>query len=144
MAVKTGKYGKFLACTGYPECRNIRPYKAAEEAADGKAEDIPTEEICEKCGRPMVEKIGRYGKYLACSGYPECKNIRSLKKKDAVDEITDEKCEKCGRPMVVKNGRYGKFLACSGYPECKNIRKYVSKDGESGKDEKENDGSEKR
>lgn len=144
MAVKTGKYGKFLACTGYPECRNIRPYKAAEEAADGKAEDIPTEEICEKCGRPMVEKIGRYGKYLACSGYPECKNIRSLKKKDAVDEITDEKCEKCGRPMVVKNGRYGKFLACSGYPECKNIRKYVSKDGESGKDANENDGSEKR
>lgn len=61
-----------------------------------------------------------------------------------MDEITDEKCEKCGRPMVVKTGRYGKFLACSGYPECKNIRKYVSKDGESGKDEKENDGSEKR
>ncbi len=78
-----------------------------------------TDEVCELCGRPMVVRWGRNGKFLACSGYPECKNTRPLKKDEQEPELTDEVCEVCGAPMVVKHGRYGSFLACSNYPKCK-------------------------
>ncbi|MBQ3879135.1 MAG: type I DNA topoisomerase [Oscillospiraceae bacterium] len=80
----------------------------------------PTDEICEKCGKPMEIRSGRYGKYLACTGYPECTNRRPLKKTQ--DEVSDQICEKCGKPMLIKSGAYGRFLACSGYPECKNTK----------------------
>jgi DNA topoisomerase-1 len=83
----------------------------------------PTTEICEKCGKPMVIRLGRYGKFLACSGYPECKGTRPLKSEDTganqVGVLTSEVCEQCGSPMVVRKGRYGEFLACSAYPTCK-------------------------
>lgn len=82
-----------------------------------------TGEVCEKCGKPMVKKIGRYGPFLACSGFPECRNIKSLQGDKAEPEETGEKCPKCGAAMVVKRGRYGKFLACSAYPECKYVKK---------------------
>ncbi len=89
-----------------------------------------TDEKCEKCGAPMVIKMGRFGKFMACSGFPECKNIKSLKKEgvsgeEIAPETTDEKCEKCGAPMVIKMGRFGKFLSCSKYPECKNMKPIV-------------------
>lgn len=84
-----------------------------------------SEKICEKCGKKMVIKLGRYGKFIACSNYPECKNTKSLKE----PEVTDEKCEKCGSPMQVKHGRFGQFLGCSKYPECKNIKSYQKKTG---------------
>ncbi|MCH7761448.1 type I DNA topoisomerase, partial [candidate division TA06 bacterium] len=71
---------------------------------------------CEKCGNPMVIKLGRYGKFLACSNYPECKNTRPLETEGA--EQSGEICEKCGKEMVLKQGRYGRFLSCSNYPEC--------------------------
>ncbi len=100
-----------------------------------KGTSTPTDIICEKCGKPMVIKMGRFGKFLACSGYPACKNTRELQKEGAQQEetgspasargeseATGEICEKCGKPMVIKMGRFGKFLACSGYPACKNIK----------------------
>ncbi len=86
-----------------------------------QVEDEVTDIVCEKCGRNMVIKQGRYGKFLACPGYPECKNTRQLGEKTP-PEISDVKCELCGRPMAIKQGRYGKFLACTGYPECKNTK----------------------
>jgi DNA topoisomerase I len=76
--------------------------------------------VCEKCGKQMVEKWGRNGRFLACSGYPECKSTQPLEGKE--DQPTDQKCELCGSPMVVKQGRFGKFMACSAYPECKNTK----------------------
>jgi DNA topoisomerase-1 len=83
----------------------------------------PTTEICEQCGKPMVIRLGRYGKFLACSGYPECKATRPLKAEEPaatpVGAVTTEVCEQCGSPMVVRKGRYGEFLACSAYPTCK-------------------------
>jgi DNA topoisomerase-1 len=83
----------------------------------------PTTEICEKCGKSMVIRLGRYGKFLACSGYPECKATRPLKSEDAVTNpvgaLTSEVCEQCGSSMVIRKGRYGEFLACSAYPTCK-------------------------
>lgn len=86
-----------------------------------KPQDIPTEAVCEKCGLPMVIRWGRHGRFMACSGFPECKNSRPLEgEKQGVENIeTDEKCPKCSAPMILKAGRFGKFLACSKYPECK-------------------------
>lgn len=74
-----------------------------------------TDIVCEKCGSRMVRKIGRYGKYLACSNYPECSNKRS----ESEVEVSDTPCPKCGAMMVVRKGKFGKFLACPNYPACK-------------------------
>jgi len=79
-----------------------------------------TDEICEKCGKPMIIRWGRRGKFMACSGFPTCKNTRPVEGRKT--ETTDEVCEKCGSKMEIKTGRYGRFLACSGYPKCKNIK----------------------
>ncbi len=86
----------------------------------------PTTEVCESCGKPMVVRLGRYGKFLACSGYPDCKHTRPLKA-EGMDAklpaaLTSEVCEQCGSPMVIRKGRYGEFLACSAYPTCKTAR----------------------
>jgi len=76
---------------------------------------------CDICGKPMVIKWGRNGRFLACSGYPQCKNTKPLQEEN-LPLTSDEICEKCGNPMVYKAGRFGRFLACSNYPECKNTR----------------------
>lgn len=105
------------------------PFKSILEEAEKKRKEIKsttqekTEEICEKCGSPMVIKWGRHGRFLACSAYPKCKNTKPLNNNEQ-NHITEEKCELCGSPMVLKNGRFGKFLACSRYPECKNTKPY--------------------
>ncbi|MCX6792522.1 MAG: type I DNA topoisomerase [Candidatus Falkowbacteria bacterium] len=99
-----------------------------------------TEEKCDKCGSPMLVKTGRFGPFLACSNFPECRNIKSMNK-DATPEqseklnalneqFKDEVCSKCGSKMVVKNGRFGPFLACSSYPKCKNIKNIVDPNAE--------------
>ena len=90
-----------------------------------------TDYKCEKCGAPMVIREGRYGKFLACSAYPKCKNTKQLDengnirvRKEEPPEETDVICEKCGARMVVKTGSRGKFLACPNYPKCKNTKEY--------------------
>lgn len=89
-----------------------------------KPADIPTDILCEKCGMPMVIKWGRHGRFMACSGYPNCKNTRPLEgqETESTNQETEEKCPVCGSPMVLKSGRFGKFLACSKYPECKTTK----------------------
>lgn len=104
------------------------PFKSILEEAEKKKKEIKnttqetTEEICDKCGSPMVIKWGKHGRFLACSAFPECKNTKPLKQEDA--QPIEEKCELCGSDMVLKNGRFGKFLACSNYPECKYTKPY--------------------
>ena len=98
--------------------------KAEEKMKDFKAQVEETDEVCEKCDQPMIIKWGRFGKFMACSGYPDCKNTRDLGDKGGADNgsKTDEvegNCEKCDSPLIVKRGRFGKFIACSNYPECK-------------------------
>ncbi len=90
-----------------------------------------TDEVCEKCGSPMIIKIGRFGKFLACSKYPDCKNTKNLNKQGVVEEQApiDEKCELCGAPLQRRHGRFGEFLSCSKYPECKYIKKQVKLTG---------------
>jgi len=108
--------------------------RAKKEMRNVKAEAEKTDITCEECGKPMVIKFGRFGKFLACSGYPECRNTMKLDKNGEVapkqetpkDEPTDFKCDKCGSPMVIKTGRYGRFIACSDYPKCKTTRQIGS------------------
>ncbi|MFP4158933.1 MAG: type I DNA topoisomerase [Desulfobacterales bacterium] len=122
--IKVGKNGPFLACEGYPECtwsRNyirtergeIQPVEPTEEAAEG--------ETCEKCGRHMVVKQGRYGEFLACSGYPECKHTRSINGGGQATS-TGVPCpeENCSGELMERKSRRGKiFYGCSRYPDCK-------------------------
>lgn len=101
-------------------------FKKSLEKVKGKRGEIKkalqeeTGEKCEVCGRPMVIKWGRNGRFLACSGFPECKNTKPLEEPQV--KPSGETCEVCGAPMVVKRGKFGEFLACSNYPGCKNTR----------------------
>jgi len=96
-------------------------------------EGIKTDEICDRCGSPMVIKVGKFGPFVACSAYPECTNTRELEKAEGEseggEEAEIEPCENCGKPMAMKRGRFGQFLACTGYPECKTTRKVIETKG---------------
>jgi len=148
MVLKWGRFGQFLACSGYPECKNTREIGSVTEgdapapgdaaasatapAAKVKAaapDPIETEaEPCQKCGRPMVLKRGRFGAFLACSGYPECKTTRRIvmgkegKAEAKAEVLLDELCPKCSGKLAIKQGRFGEFTACSNYPKCKYIK----------------------
>jgi DNA topoisomerase-1 len=129
MVIKWGRHGKFLACSGYPECKNTREIARSNGISpEGPVEVEQIDEVCENCGRPMTLKRGRFGQFLACTGYPECKTTKKLAAsapgKAAVPDVpTDEKCPQCGNPLVIKHGRYGEFTACSNYPGCKYVKK---------------------
>jgi DNA topoisomerase-1 len=123
MIVKTGRYGKFLACSGFPNCRNIKSY--GDKTKDGAPENSQLAELtkkyagekCEKCGADMAVKNGRYGAFLACTAYPKCKNIKNIKTSDA----PDVKCPVCEHGNIVKKfSKRGAFYACDNYPACKN------------------------
>ncbi len=104
--------------------------KKTKELSKKELTEEKTEEKCDKCGADMVIKMGRYGKFMACGNYPECKNTKPIgEEAEMKKEFSNEICEKCGKPMILKQGRYGSFLGCSGYPECKNIKKIEKKTG---------------
>jgi DNA topoisomerase-1 len=88
----------------------------------------PSDQICDKCGKPMIEKMGRFGSFLACTGFPECKTTKPLPGAEG-PQTTDEKCPTCGADMVVKRGRFGPFISCSRYPDCKTIKKIEKSTG---------------
>jgi len=97
--------------------------RAKTEMMQVKGEGITTDEKCENCGAPMVIKFGRFGEFLACSNYPECKTTREIAKGDAAEAGDDTIiCEKCGKPMTLKRSRFGQFFACTGYPDCKSTK----------------------
>ncbi len=131
MVIRLGRNGRFLACTGYPECngtRDLTPELAAEYATGAPPPPEVPDQICDKCGRPMAVKRSRFGYFLGCTGYPECKNTRKIIMKEGMatavaDQQLDEKCPVCGNNLVVKHGRYGAFTACSNYPECKYVKR---------------------
>jgi DNA topoisomerase I len=127
MAIKFGRFGQFLACTNYPECKNTRELaKPAAANGEGGAEENPyADETCEKCGRPMALKRGRFGQFLACTGYPECKTTRKITKSGvaAAPVMLEEKCPECGSQLAIRHGPFGEFTACSTYPDCKYIKR---------------------
>jgi DNA topoisomerase-1 len=112
MVIKWGRMGRFLACSGYPECKNTKDF--IEE--DGKikiVEDLPTDEICPTCKKPMVNKRGRFGRFLACSDYPTCKTTKPITLKGVV-------CPEDGGGLAERKSRFGKsFYGCVNYPNCK-------------------------
>ena len=125
MLIRWGRFGKFLACSGFPECKSTQELPTEEIA--GVVKEGPATEPCDKCGKPMVLRKGRYGEFFACSGYPECKNTRKIVKirgeaKVHSDKPLDELCPNCSANLVVKHGRYGEFVACSRYPECRYVK----------------------
>ena len=122
MVIKWGKFGKFIACTGYPECSNTRELPPDPASAEGLTEQ-DAEEYCENCGRVMVLKKGRFGQFYACSGYPDCKTTKQIGGTQKKSDVPlDEKCPQCGNNLVLKNGRFGEFTACSTYPTCKYVK----------------------
>jgi DNA topoisomerase I len=127
MAIKFGRFGQFLACTNYPECKNTRELaKPAAAKGEGAAEENPyADETCEKCGKPMALKRGRFGQFLACTGYPECKTTRKITKSGvaAAPVMLEEKCPECGSQLAIRHGPFGEFTACSTYPDCKYIKR---------------------
>jgi DNA topoisomerase-1 len=126
MVIKWGKFGRFIACSSYPDCKNTREIPKVS-GADQDASAEMDEVACEKCGRPMVLKRGRFGEFMACSGYPECRNTkRIVKSADSVkvkhDIPLEEPCPVCGKNLAIKHGRFGEYTACSDYPNCKYIK----------------------
>lgn len=122
MVIKWGRHGRFMACSGYPECTNTREV-ALEATEEEKAPAGEGEEYCVNCGRPMVLKKGRFGQFYACSGYPDCKTTKPLNgEQKKADVALDETCPQCGANLVQKHGRFGEFIACSNYPTCKHVK----------------------
>lgn len=106
LIVKKSRYGKFLACPSYPECKYTK-------SINEKFEPQETDKVCELCGSKMLLRKGRYGEFLACSNYPECKNTQQILNKIGI------KCPKCGKELVVKFTKKGKrFYGCEAYPAC--------------------------
>ncbi len=100
---------------------------AAKEAIPKVVE--PAGKDCPNCGRPMIFKYGRFGKFISCSGYPECKTAERIGGGASnAPEPAGKDCPNCGRPMVIKHGRFGKFISCSGFPECKTAEPLPMKD----------------
>jgi DNA topoisomerase-1 len=144
MVIKFGRFGQFLACSNYPECRTTREVSKPASATEGEGAtaasssttkasqaqasgtDADEAEECELCGKPMALKRGRFGQFLGCTGYPECRNIRKIAKSGAVAPAPvplDEKCPVDGAQLVLRHGRFGEFISCSNYPKCSYIKR---------------------
>ncbi len=133
--IEEGKLDWRLAMHDFYERLKVDLERAETQMTDIKRMERPTDQICEKCGKPMVIKWGRHGSFIACSGYPECKNTREVAVEqpeadgaETGDNSDEEYCVNCGRPMVLKKGRFGQFYACTGYPDCKTTKQLGSKE----------------
>ncbi|HQC69910.1 MAG TPA: type I DNA topoisomerase [Sedimentibacter sp.] len=116
MVIKSGRFGKFLACPNYPECKNTKPL-------NGKEPPEEVDETCEKCGSKMLKRKGKFGEFLACSNYPKCKNTKPIIK------TIDAPCPRCGKQIAIKFSKAGRrFYGCTGYPDCKYISWYEPTD----------------
>jgi len=145
MVLKWGRFGQFVACSGYPDCKNTREVNgnvetdagdraslaSAAKVAKVSAEPNPIEanaDPCEKCGKSMVLRRGKFGQFLACSGYPDCRTTRKItvskdgKTEVRADVLLDDTCPRCQSRLALKQGRFGEFTACSDYPKCRYVK----------------------
>ncbi|MBN1404887.1 MAG: type I DNA topoisomerase [Candidatus Omnitrophica bacterium] len=113
MVVKWSRRGRFLSCSGFPKCKNAKPIKENPDGTFEVLEDEKTDKVCDKCGKPMVIKRSRHGRFLSCSGYPKCRNAKAIP--------TGVKCpqENCGGELLERYSRGRIFYGCSNYPNCK-------------------------
>jgi DNA topoisomerase-1 len=121
MVYRWSKNGRYLACTGYPDCKTTFPVDRDGKKLQAKHVDV----ACPKCGGSMVLRRGRFGPFLSCAGYPDCDGIVNLDKKGRVKlpsarplEV-DLPCPKCGKPLYLRRGRRGPWLSCSAFPKCR-------------------------
>ncbi|MHC1716695.1 MAG: type I DNA topoisomerase [Candidatus Dojkabacteria bacterium] len=118
MIIRVGRYGKFLSCAKFPECKGMKDLSGGEDNLDFEKYFKPTE--CPVCKSKLLLKNGKYGKFWACEKYPECKGLIPL--------LLNEKCPECGHHLVERKGKWGRsFTGCSNYPNCKYIKKVKSK-----------------
>jgi len=129
LVIKWGKHGSFYACSSYDKddpnsCTFTKENPINLPDLDSaELQETTQEEYCENCGRTMVLKRGRFGQFMACTGYPDCKTTRRLDQGKKVPDIPlEELCPKCGRNLMIRHGRYGEFTSCSGYPDCKFVK----------------------
>lgn len=128
MVQKWGRFGKYLKCLNCGATRDAEPKAGSNggsAATDGSGEEAAEPEACELCGKPMQLKRGRFGPFLGCTGYPECRNIRKIARSGVAAPapvVLDEKCPLDGAQLVRRHGRFGEFVACSNYPKCKYIK----------------------
>ncbi len=122
MIVKTGRYGKFLACSAFPDCKNIKAINKGESKQKEESPEIKElkekhkNEKCDKCGAEMIVRVGKFGPFLGCSAYPKCKNLKNIS-----SDGPELDCPSCQKGKIVKKfSKRGAFYACSNYPECKN------------------------
>ncbi len=115
MVIRWGRFGRFMACSGYPECKNTRELASAETTAPQKTTATVTVDVaCEQCGKPMALKRSRFGEFLACTGYPQCKATKPI-----VTMVMACPEEGCGGTIVQRRSRRGKtFYGCTNYPKC--------------------------
>ena len=114
MVIKKGRFGLFLSCSGFPECKGTKPIKKTETKVDEALQKEYANEVCDLCDKPMVVKSGRYGPFLSCTGYPECKGMKRIEKK------ADAPCPEDGGDLVERKNRRGRtFYGCANYPKCK-------------------------
>jgi DNA topoisomerase-1 len=130
MVLKWGRFGKYLKCLNCEATRDAEPKASANGGANGteaaaSGEEAAEPEVCELCGKPMQLKRGRFGPFLGCTGYPECRNIRKIARSGVAAPAPvplDEKCPLDGAQLVKRFGRFGEFISCSNYPKCKYIK----------------------
>jgi DNA topoisomerase-1 len=121
LLLRSGRFGEFVACSGFPKCKYTEQVDSEGNTVELKKEEELSDEKCEKCGKDMVVKNGRNGKFLACSGYPDCKNTKSLAQESKTSEIP---CPDCGGKLIWKQSRRGAFWGCENYPKCTFISKF--------------------
>ena len=117
MVIKWGRRGEFIACKNYPECRNTKNFTRGEDGSIQIAKEETIDRTCPKCGKPMQIRFGRFGRFVGCTGYPECREVQPLK----LPEPIGMKCPDCAVGEVVqKFSRKRKmFYSCNRYPDCK-------------------------
>ena len=125
MIIKVGRYGKYLACSAFPKCKNIKSLPGADRDKNGRADSQEIEElkekykdeVCEKCSASLTVKVGKFGPFLGCTAYPKCKNIKNI---NGPSQATGIACPVCKQGEIVqKRSRRGSFYACNQYPKCK-------------------------
>ena len=121
LLLRFGKRGRFIGCSGYPECNYTRNMDGSEQA---EQDNKPIEgRVCPECGAPLLQRVGRYGPFIGCSAYPKCRHVEKVADKK---EDTGISCPSCHKGTLVrKRGRQGRsFFSCSTYPECKYALSY--------------------
>ena len=114
MVIRRGRFGRFMACSAYPKCKNTAELPSSTNGDAQTGQQPQTETFCDKCGKPMAVRRGRYGEFLACTGYPECKTTRPL-----AGVVMDCPEDGCGGVIVQRRSRRGRtFFGCNNYPKC--------------------------